>query len=517
LIITFNFSANQSAVRALVRNLTFRNISENPTILPRTVQVQLTDGDGGISVPVTKTINVIAVNDAPVVSGFVDPAAYFIAGTPVIVDFDATISDADSSNFDTGSLTVSLTTNKQSTDRLSVASIGDGPGQVRTAVNSLISSLMDVFYEGLLIGTYPVSSTTTLKVTLNSSSSSTAVGALLRRVTFYSTSATPPTALRTVQVLLNDGDGKTSIVAAKTISINAPVTPTGVWTNGSPTANLSNNHLLGAATPLPNGTVIVAGGHGGGSTAIRTAEIYNPVTRTWSATGLLGTARWQLDAITLDNGKALFAGGASETSQSSVALATAELYDRASGTFSPTGNNLSVGRQGFGISNLLPTTLKDMKAFELYNGRVFIAAGQNTVDGVTTDATWLFDIGSMQFTPGPSMVGFNYAVSGPQVGTSDYSAFDLFPVAHPLHGRYVLFAGGENDPLVGPDVELNSASIYDALQNRFFNVGPTPFTHDDHTESLLLINAAGNPEVLLFGGGQTLGTSRFEFLFASLL
>lgn len=181
----------------------------------------------------------------------------------------------------------------------------------------------------------------------------------------------------------------------------------------------------------------------------------------------------------------------------------AELYD-------PVTNTWTVS------ANLLPTTLKDMKAFELYSGRVFIAAGQNTVDGVTTDATWFFDIEIMQFTPGPSMAGFNYAASGPQVGASDYSAFDLFPVGHPLHGRYLLFAGGEHDPLAGPDVELNSASIYDVKQNRFFNVGPMPFTHDDHAESLLQINAAGNPELLVFGGGQTLGTSRFEFLISSL-
>ena len=43
-----------------------------------------------------------------------------------------------------------------------------------------------------------------------------------------------------------------------------------------------------------------------------------------------------------------------------------------------------------------------------------------------------------------------------------------------------------------------------------------PFVHDDHTESLLKINAAGNPEVLLFGGNSTQGTSRFELHVSSL-
>ena len=198
-------------------------------------------------------------------------------------------------------------------------------------------------------------------------------------------------------------------------------------------------------------------------------------------------------AVTVRDGRVLGVGGAE---------GDAELYE-------PANNSWSIS------ANLLPATLKDMKAFELCNGRIFIAGGQNTKDGVTTDDTWFFDVDAMKFTPGPGMAGFNYSATGVQIGTSDYSAFDLFPAEHALHGRYLLFAGGEHDPLRGPDVELNSASIYDAIQNRFFDVCPMPFTHDDHTESLLPINAAGNPEVVLFGGNRTTGTSRFEFLISA--
>jgi hypothetical protein len=378
--------------------------------------------------------------------------------------------------------------------------------------------------------------------------------------------------------------------------------PQGRWSDGDPGKTLANSHLLGAATLLADGKVLAAGGLdlvAGGLPAIATAELYDPVRRTWSRTGALNTPRWSLDAVTLTNGKALFAGGASAFS-APAALATAEVYDPKSATFAPTANNLSVARQSFGISTLtdgqvlivggndtgnnlngtgvaavdiynpatnafrpaaslhsgralhaqvtlrdgrvvviggaqddaeiydpakdawtastghLPTTLKDTKAFELYDGRVFVAGGQNAKDGVTTDATWFFDPGTGMFQPGPSMAGFNYAPAGKQVGVSDYSAFDLLPPAHPLRGRYLLIAGGEHDPLEGPDVELHSASIYDARQNKFFDVGPMPFVHDDHTESLLQINAAGNPELLLFGGNKTRGTSRFEFLLSSV-
>ena len=168
------------------------------------------------------------------------------------------------------------------------------------------------------------------------------------------------------------------------------------------------------------------------------------------------------------------------------------------------------------LADKLPTTLKDTKAFELPDGQIFVAGGQNTVDGVTTDATWFLDPNSGQLTPGPSMAGFNYSAAGPQVGVSDYSAFDLFPDGHKWHGRFLFFGGGEHDPAVGPDIEYVSASIFDVAQQKFHNIGPMPFIHDDHTESLLPINAAGNPELLLFGGNSSMGTSRFELDVSSI-
>lgn len=376
----------------------------------------------------------------------------------------------------------------------------------------------------------------------------------------------------------------------------------GTWSDGDPQSTLHSVHLLGASTLLKNGQVIAAGGLNRKSLSLSAetvAELYDPLKRQWTLTGPLQTPRWSLDAITLRNGEALFAGGSSGFTEKG-ALATAEVFDPKTGKFTFTSNNLSVARQSYGISELkdgtvlitggnaagnnlggagetavdiydpesnsftavaplnfgralhaqvtlrdgrvvviggaqttaeiydpvkntwavsagkLPTTLKDIKAFELFDGRVFIPGGQNSVDGVTTDATWIFDPGTREFSPGPSLVGFNYAPSGVQVGCSDYSGFDLFPADPQRYGRFILIAGGEHDPPTGPDVELHSAAIYDAMRNKFIDVGPMPHIHDDHTESLLPMNSSGNPEVLLFGGNSSSGTSRFEFEAASL-
>ncbi|BAZ49482.1 hemolysin-type calcium-binding region [Nostoc sp. NIES-4103] len=68
LVINFTSKATTAAVEALLRTISYSNVSENPVTTPRTVSFVLTDGDGGISTSITKTINVNAVNDAAVIT-----------------------------------------------------------------------------------------------------------------------------------------------------------------------------------------------------------------------------------------------------------------------------------------------------------------------------------------------------------------------------------------------------------------------------------------------------------------
>ena len=70
LVVTFNASSSPAAAQALMQNITFANVSEGPSIVPRTVRFVLTDGDGGASNSATKTVNITAVNDnTPVANG----------------------------------------------------------------------------------------------------------------------------------------------------------------------------------------------------------------------------------------------------------------------------------------------------------------------------------------------------------------------------------------------------------------------------------------------------------------
>src|SRR5436190_16718333 len=73
------------------------------------------------------------------------------------------------------------------------------------------------------------------------------------------------------------------------------------------TGSLVNERDSHTATLLPNGKVLVAAGYNGGSLA--SAELYDPASGIWTATGSLASARYAHTATLLQNGKVLVAGG----------------------------------------------------------------------------------------------------------------------------------------------------------------------------------------------------------------
>lgn len=66
LAVTFNTAATATEVQAVLRNITFANVSDTPSTTDRVVQFVLADGDGGTSNVASATVTVTAVNDAPV-------------------------------------------------------------------------------------------------------------------------------------------------------------------------------------------------------------------------------------------------------------------------------------------------------------------------------------------------------------------------------------------------------------------------------------------------------------------
>jgi hypothetical protein len=103
--------------------------------------------------------------------------------------------------------------------------------------------------------------------------------------------------------------------------------------------------------------VLVAGGNAFPE-VLTSAELYDPASGTWRATGGLATARFGDTATLLSSSQVLVAGGVNV-----LALAIAELYDPASETWTTTGS-LNTARY-FHSATLLP------------NGKVLAAGGTN--------------------------------------------------------------------------------------------------------------------------------------------
>ncbi len=141
---------------------------------------------------------------------------------------------------------------------------------------------------------------------------------------------------------------------------------TATWKLTGKLAVARENHT---ATLLPNGQVLVAGGMGnaavGEANVLDSAELYDPVSGTWTVTGRLGNGRVLQTATLLPDGRVLVCAGL-KASNFVGPSATAELYDPASGTWSGAGS-LSHAR-------FLHT------ATSLADGRVLVAGGQNAIE-----------------------------------------------------------------------------------------------------------------------------------------
>ena len=127
---------------------------------------------------------------------------------------------------------------------------------------------------------------------------------------------------------------------------------------GPPPAASPTHAINHTATLLPNGKVLVAGGYNGSGLVFASAELYDPASGTWTATGDLLTVRGLHTATLLPNGQVLVTGG---FDGSGVSSTSAELYDPASGTWMATCS--LVTSRGRHTATLLP------------NDKVLIAAG----------------------------------------------------------------------------------------------------------------------------------------------
>jgi hypothetical protein len=157
------------------------------------------------------------------------------------------------------------------------------------------------------------------------------------------------------------------------------------------TGSMLGGRAAHTATLLPNGRVLVTGGNGigdrGGMTRM-SAELYDPATGTFAATGDMTTTRFGHTATLLGNGKVLITGGVLTCAELvGTMLASAELYDPATGRFTAAGS--------------MTTPKTGHTATLMRDGKVLIAGGS---DGTRSLAgADLYDPDTDTFTATASM------------------------------------------------------------------------------------------------------------------
>ncbi len=157
--------------------------------------------------------------------------------------------------------------------------------------------------------------------------------------TFSATgSMSEPRAYHTATLLTNG----MVLIAGGSADLTAPLATAELYdlSKGTFTAagNMTSARMGHSATLLPDGKVLIVGGTvsaGQGFVPSNLAEIYDPSTGIFSATGKTAGNHVCQQAILLGNGKVLIAGGSVSGAEDRVP--NAELYDPATGTFTVTG------------------------------------------------------------------------------------------------------------------------------------------------------------------------------------
>ena len=232
---------------------------------------------------------------------------------------------------------------------------------------------------------------------------------------------------------------------------------TGEW---SLTGSLHEGRFGHTATLLGDGRVLVTGGldYDFPQRLLKSAELYDPITGTWTQTGEMAVAREWHTATLLPNGKVLVVGGTGQ------AIYESEIYDPDTGTW--------------GITSVLGRVIGRQTATLLQDGEVLIAGGFFLR---VTNFAALYDVTSGLWTTTDNLAQKRYGHTA-----------TLFP------DGTVLVAGGFNDN--NGNRTLRSAELYDPLSATWRSTRTLHDARSGHTATLL-----SSGKVLVVGSGADSG------------
>ncbi len=297
-------------------------------------------------------------------------------------------------------------------------------------------------------------------------------------------------------------DGYWNVPSAELFDpVSGSFTPAGTFARQSHTGTL-----------LPSGKVLLAGGDL--STTTAESELYDPVTGQFQPTGSLVVARESHTATLLQDGRVLMVGGVRSQALNWVSLSDAEIYDPVTGTFSLTGS-LKDARYGH-TATLLPSgkvlitggfntqRLDTLASAELYDPAtgVFALTGSMSVQRFGSVATLLLD-GHVLITGDRETPELYDPATASFEPTGGMLEPRLWHTATLLRDGTVLITGGYN----AAGIAEIRAEIYDPVKRVFTSAANPHFPRVLHTATSL-----SNGSVAIIGGADSTDGISLEFI-----
>jgi N-acetylneuraminic acid mutarotase len=278
-------------------------------------------------------------------------------------------------------------------------------------------------------------------------------------------------------------------------------------------ASMGTARSAPAAIVLPSGKVLVVGGVNGSNTVLSTAEVYDPTTNTWAPTANTMSSPREAPMIgLLPGGKVLIAGGESQLTPSTIVTASADIYDPSSNSFTPAAS-MHTGRV-LGAQTTLGTGQVLVAGGATASGSsTFILASAELYDAPTNTWSRTGSLNEARGAQGQILLPSGQVLDAGGIDASSGSGANLAsaelytPLAAPGPPQSVSASAGNGQasvPWAPPASDGGAAVLHYTVKA---STGQTATTPDARTFATVTGLANGTPVTFTVTATNSIGTS----------